>query len=147
MEKSIQILITIMILVFLGVSAYCDCRWKRIPWCVQGMGFIFVCISIIVQWKESYNNFFLAIVPGVFLLFLAWVTKENIGYGDGISVLLLGGMAGLRNCIWVLCFSLILLSITGLVLLVIKRVNRKTKIPYLPFLFVAESLLVLFRNL
>ncbi len=83
-----------------------------------------------------------AALPGLFLLVLAWLTKESIGYGDGISVILLGGMVGLRNCIWVLCISLLLLSLAGLVLLVIKRVDRKTKIPYLPFLLAAESVLL-----
>lgn len=86
-----------------------------------------------------------AVLPGLFLLILAWFTKESIGYGDGISVLLLGGMVGLRNCIWVLGISLLLLSLVGLVLLVIKRVDRKTKIPYLPFLLVAEGMLLLCR--
>lgn len=145
MENNIQIMITSMILVYLGASAYCDFRWKRIPWCVQGMGFVFMCICIIVQWKDSNTDLLFAIMPGAFLLLLAWVTKESIGYGDGVSILLLGGMAGFRNCVWVLCFSLILLSVAGLILLVIRRVNRKTKIPYLPFLFVAESFMLLFR--
>ena len=138
-ENSIQYVIEAMLLVFLGLAAYFDCRWKKIPWSVLGMGVIFMVICNILQWEKFQLGFFLAVIPGLFLLLLAWFTKESIGYGDGISVLLLGGMTGLKNCIWVLCISLLFLSLVGMVLLVVKRVNRKTKIPYLPFLFVAEG--------
>lgn len=144
-EEKIKFVIGAMLLVFLGLAAYFDCRLKRIPWSVLGMGAIFMILCNILQWKEFKMGILLSVLPGMFLLMLAWFTKESIGYGDGISVLLLGGMAGLRNCIWVLCISLLLLSLVGLVLLVIKRVDRKTKIPYLPFLLAAESILLLCR--
>lgn len=140
-----QFLVTIMIFVYLGISAFFDCKWKRIPWCVQGMGAVFVCICLITQWQKVSYNYILAMIPGMILLLLAWVTKESIGYGDGVSVLLLGGMAGFKACVWVLCFSLILLSVVGLVLLVIKHMDKKTKIPYLPFLFAAQSFFVLLQ--
>ena len=142
---NIQIMIVMMVFVYLSASAYWDFRYKRIPWCVQGMGFVFMCICIMAQWKEINLYYFLAYIPGIFLLMLAWITKENVGYGDGISVFLLGGMVGFRNCIWVLCISMILLSFVGVIMLLIKRANRKTKIPYLPFLFVAESLFTLLQ--
>ncbi len=141
-EENIRFVIEAMLFVFLGLAAYFDCRFRRIPWSVLGMGTIFMIISNILQWKEFKVGILSAALPGLFLLVLAWLTKESIGYGDGISVILLGGMVGLRNCIWVLCISLLLLSLAGLVLLVIKRVDRKTKIPYLPFLLAAESVLL-----
>ncbi len=141
-EENIRFVIEAMLFVFLGLAAYFDCRFRRIPWSVLGMGTIFMIICNILQWKEFKVGILSAALPGLFLLVLAWLTKESIGYGDGISVILLGGMVGLRNCIWVLCISLLLLSLAGLVLLVIKRVDRKTKIPYLPFLLAAESVLL-----
>lgn len=141
-EENIRFVIEAMLFVFLGLAAYFDCRFRRIPWSVLGMGTIFMIICNILQWKEFKVGILSAALPGLFLLVLAWLTKESIGYGDGISVILLGGMVGLRNCIWVLCISLLFLSLAGLVLLVIKRVDRKTKIPYLPFLLAAESVLL-----
>lgn len=126
---------------FLGVAACFDWKWKRIPWSVQGMGVIFVIVTMIMQRDRSAAEWILAAMPGMVLLMLAWVTRENIGYGDGVSVLLLGGITGLRNCIAALCLSMLLLSLAGIVLLVLKRADRKTRIPYLPFLFAAEGIL------
>lgn len=129
-----------MIIVFLGLGTYFDVRYKRIPWWIQTMGLMFVLLCVILQWKRLDIGFLLSMLPGVCLLVIAWSTKESIGYGDGISTLLLGGLAGFRNCIWVMCFSLFLLSVIGLVLLVLKKVGRKTRIPYLPFMLAAEGI-------
>lgn len=137
MENNIQITYVLMILVFLGVAAYFDIRYKRIPLWVQGMGVIFGCIGIIIQGPQWTNLF--ALIPGIFLLVLSFVTGESIGYGDGISVLILGGLAGFNNCMWVLCISLIFVSMAGIILIAIKRATRKTKLPYIPFLLAAEG--------
>lgn len=144
-EMSIGILKGTMIFVYLGISTYWDLRYKRIPWSVQGMGFIFLCICILVQWKELSLLYLVAFVPGICLLLLAGITGENIGYADGVSVMLLGGMIGFRGCIWMLCISMLLLSVFGLLMLLLKRMTRKSKIPYLPFLFLAGNMLMFFR--
>lgn len=134
-----------MLFVFLGLAAYYDCRWKRIPWSVLGMGAIFMIICLIVEHAQDGVGILLALIPGTCLLLLAWVTGENIGYGDGIGVLLLGGIAGFRNCIWALCFSLFLLSVAGIILLGLKKAKRGTKLPYIPFLLAAEGILNVFH--
>lgn len=145
MEQTTFWMMHSMLLIFLGVAAYFDCKSKRIPWSVQGMGVIFTAILFMTEHDRTGASLLLAMVPGVMLILLSWLTRESIGYGDGISVLLLGGMAGFHNCVWTLCISLLLLSLTGLTLLVFKRADRKTKIPYLPFLFAAEGVLTVFH--
>lgn len=140
-----QFLVGTMIFVYLCISAYWDFRYKRIPWCVQGMGIVFMCICMLVQWNEINIFYLAAFIPRIFLLLLSWITKENIGYADGVSVLILGGMTGFRNCLWILCISMLLLSMVGAVLLLAGRVSRKSKIPFLPFLFVAESFVAVFQ--
>jgi len=141
-DNSIPIVISIMLFLFLGVGTYFDLRFKRIPWSIFGVGTVFAIVASIIQRKGIILNLFPEILPGVALLLIAWATKENIGYGDGISVILLGVMAGFKNCILVLCLSLLLLSIFGIILMILKRAGRKTKLPYLPFMFIAESILV-----
>ena len=141
-KANIQMMIGCMVFVYLGVSACWDLRYKRIPWSVQGMGMIFVCISLIVRREELTPLYLLAFAPGIILLVLAWATPESIGYADGIGVVILGGMIGFRGCIGVLCVSLFLVSIFGICLLILKKVTRKSKIPYLPFLFLAQSCVV-----
>lgn len=147
MEYNIQFLVYGMLFVFLGLAAYFDIRWKRIPWTVLGSGAAFVIICRILQSNIFEITIVPAVLPGAALLLIAWVTRETIGFGDGASVLLVGGMTGFRNCIWVLCISLTLLSIMAILLLALKRAGKKTKIPYLPFLLAAEGISVIFQIL
>lgn len=147
MEQNIQLTVYVMLFGFLGTAAYFDLKWKRIPRSVLAVGIIFMIVCMLIQQKEVGWELVWTVMPGIALLFIAWGTRESIGYGDGISVLFLGGMTGFRNCIWVLCISLFLISLSGLFLYVLKKVNRKTKLPYLPFLFAAEGLSVVFRAL
>lgn len=143
MGENIKILQTLMIVVYMGISTYFDFRWKRIPWWIQGMGVIFLCIYSTMQGGAPGTELLLSVVPGIVLLGLSFVTKESIGYGDGVTMMIVGGMIGLRNCVWVICISLVMISVVGIVLMIIKRASGKTRIPYIPFMFAAESLLLL----
>ena len=143
MGENIKILQTLMIVVYMGISTYFDFRWKRIPWWIQGMGVIFLCIYSTMQGGAPGIELLLSVVPGIVMLGLSFVTKESIGYGDGVTMMIVGGMIGLRNCVWVICISLVMISIVGIVLMIIKRASGKTRIPYIPFMFAAESLLLL----
>lgn len=132
-----------MIIVYMSVSTYFDCRWKRIPWWVQAMGVIFSFVNLIVKGDMPGIEEFIALIPGMILILLSFVTKESIGYGDGVSVMILGSIIGIRNCLWVICISLILISIVGALLMILKRASKKTILPYVPFLFVAESMMLI----
>lgn len=143
MENNIQIVNTLMIMVFLGIATYFDFRRKMIPIWVQAMGIIFLCITQIVKGQGWNWEILLALLPGILLLGISFVTRESIGYGDGIAVLILGGMIGARKCMWVICISLFMMSVVGIVLLATKRATRKTRIPYIPFMFAAESFLII----
>ncbi len=47
-EENIRFVIEAMLFVFLGLAAYFDCRFRRIPWSVLGMGTIFMIICNIL---------------------------------------------------------------------------------------------------
>ena len=141
--NSIQILQTAMIIVYMGISTYFDLKWKRIPWWVQGMGIIFAAIYLILKCDMPVIEQLTSLIPGMILIFLSFITGESIGYGDGVSVMIIGSMVGIKNCIWVICVSLIMISVVGAVLMALKRASQKTRIPYIPFLFAAEGLILM----
>lgn len=143
MENSIQLLQTIMIVVYMGISTYFDYKWKRIPWWVQGMGTIFVCIYLIVKGNTPGIELFISLIPGMIMIFLSFITRESIGYGDGLSVMIIGSIMGIKNCFWMICISLVMISLVSAILMILKRASQKTKIPYVPFLFAAESLMLI----
>ena len=83
-----------------------------------------------ISWMEVA----LGIIPGLILIVFAFCTRESIGYGDGAVLCALGLFCGVKQSVAVLGMALVLSSILAIVLLVFKKVGRKTELPFLPCL-------------
>ena len=77
------------------------------------------------------GKLFYRMLPGLFLLLLAYLTSEQVGYGDGLAVLILGCFLGAGTCAAV-CGTAFMLSglfTTGKICL-----KKEEPVPFLPFL-------------
>lgn len=74
----------------------------------------------------------LGLLPGIVLLIAALCTKESIGYGDGLVFCMIGIGCGVQKTMAVLGLSLLAAALTAMVVLVTRKGNRKTKLPFLP---------------
>ena len=79
---------------------------------------------------------------GIALLILAKVTKEKIGYGDGWVLMVSGIYLGVRGNMYLLLLSLFLASLVSICLLVFKKVNKKTELPFVSFVLPGYLLLL-----
>lgn len=82
------------------------------------------------------------ILIGIVLLSLAKITREKIGYGDGWIFVVTGIYLGFHSNMYLLLLSLFLASLVSICLLVFKKVNKKTELPFVSF--VLPSYLLLF---
>ena len=83
------------------------------------------------------------VIPGCIGLLLAWMTREAFGYGDAFLILGCGISLGLAGCMELVVWAFFFSGIWSLVLLVLRRADRKREIPFVPFLmmgFVATVL-------
>lgn len=83
-----------------------------------------------------------ALIPGAFLLAVGLCTRESVGYGDGWIVLALGLLIGAEGCFLTVCMGLIFSAIFSLVLLILHKVNGKSRLPFLPFLTIGLGVLI-----
>ena len=77
------------------------------------------------------RKLFYRMLPGLFLILLAYLTSEQVGYGDGLAVLILGCFLGAGKCAAV-CGTAFMLSglfTTGKICL-----KKEEPVPFLPFL-------------
>lgn len=122
------------IMAFLILCSIQDIREKRLSvkmlvvssLLFSGMSLIFEEIPIE---KRLYN-----ILPGMSAFLLAFLTKEQIGYGDAACLVVLGILVSAGCLSGAIMAGLILLSICSIILLAWKKANRKTTLPFLPFL-------------
>lgn len=124
----------VLALVFVISCALFDLKVKKIP-SILLLGFgavsvVFWLTAGTAGWKEAIY----ALVPGAAMLALGLCTKESIGYGDGFAVLVLGFLTGMVRCLAAVFIGFLLAAVCGLLLLALKKVNGKSRLPYMPFL-------------
>lgn len=125
---------TIVITIFLILSTLIDLRKKEVN--------ISLCISValvgliyeIFISKTDILSIILGILPGIFLMLTSIVTNEEIGKGDAAILSTIGIFLGLKKTILVLIYALFSTIIIGVILLLIRKKNKKYKIPFVPFI-------------
>ena len=80
------------------------------------------------------TDILLSLLPGGLLLFLSFITREGIGYGDGLIILAAGPALGFCDLLTTLMTAIILSGLFSGLLLILKKVKRKTRIAFAPFL-------------
>ncbi|MGN1148646.1 MAG: prepilin peptidase [Lachnospiraceae bacterium] len=129
------------------ISSIFDIKWKKIPAILLLAGGIWSILYLIVNAVgkgigETLWESIAAILPGTGLLILSFLTEKKVGYGDGILLILLGILQGLGRVLLVFCVGLFLQSLLAVVLLLMKRADKQTCIPFVPFLLAAEIILL-----
>lgn len=82
-----------------------------------------------------------SLIPGVFLLFLSVISKESIGFGDGLAVTVLGLWVGSTKTFIILCIAWTMAGVFAVICLIKKW---KEPIPFIPFLLVGMEVLLFY---
>ena len=138
-------MIEVIINVYLFWGSLQDIRGKTIS---RGFIKVGIVIGIIHLGWEMYLHTFSgsewmwSLVPGITFLLIAKLSGEKIGYGDGIVFLILGSCMKPVDvwCLWQI--SLLLDTIYSLFMLIIKKLNLHSKVAFLPFVWIAHTLLM-----
>lgn len=126
----------------LAINSILDLRRKRISLLVTifygllGVGYQ-IATDKIGGWMV------VSLLPGLLALFLAKLTKEKIGYGDGFILLALGCYLNIEEMVLVSMVAVCFAGILALILLVFFHKNRDYAIPFVPFLLCGYVLEVL----
>lgn len=133
----------IISITFLAVGTVWDIKRKTIPlkfllvWGSTNLIYLSV-ISLSSVTGEYFIQAFWGVMPGVICLFLAHITREQIGYGDGWIIVLMGILLGIKNVLVITIVALTILTCLSFVLLITRKVGRKTAIPFIPFLLLGN---------
>ena len=130
---------SIIILIFLLMGSIWDVRKKCVPLIylyaggIVAVGYLFI-KSLVVRNADIWVCAICGTGCGLFCLFLSFVSKEQIGYGDGWIVGIVGMLSGIKIVLGVFVTAMFGLVIFSLFLLVFRKGNRKTELPFVPFL-------------
>lgn len=90
-----------------------------------------------------FGYFLLYFISKTFFLF---TKKEGIGQGDIELLALIGAFTGIIGCWISLLLGSILGSIFGIILILLKKQNFQTRIPFGPFLAIGSMIYVLYQD-
>lgn len=130
----------------LGICSYEDIKDKKIhtrwllTFSVEG-------ILLWFFWERcSIIEMLLAILPGLLLLFLAFITKGGIGEGDGMLLIVIGIFLGGAYAFKIFVYALFLSGSYALFLFIIRKKSRKYEMAFVPFLLLSFVGDILLRN-
>ena len=127
----------ILILIVLIFAAIEDLFRKEISlWMPFVAGLIsLVCIAEkYLRVELDFGGALASLIPGAILLLISFVTRQEIGYGDGLMALSIAPVLGFERTCFVLFISMTLSSIYSILYLIIKRGDKKSTFPFIPFL-------------
>lgn len=126
-----------IISIFLGVGTIYDIRYKQIP----NTWFIFfgslAAVGLIVDICNNQWDSLLGSIPGLLFLLLSKASREQIGYGDSLALVIMGVMSGPGDIIYIIMFSFILAAVISGIIFLFKRVNKNYSIPFFPVMLLA----------
>lgn len=105
-------------------------------WAILLLGISGMTISLLGAVGKSGMVF--GLLPGIFMLILAWSTRESIGYGDGLVILCMGCFYALGEMMAIVMIAITIAGTAALGLLIFGHKNRKSEFPFVPFLLGAH---------
>ena len=135
---------TALLLILSYIAMVIDIKTKQIPntlILVMIAGWLFLITPMMFINTESGARILVDSIYGLLLgggLFLSvyLLSRKGLGGGDVKFMSAAGLYLGFSGTIPVILFGTVLAALTGLVLILLKKINRKDSIPLAPFLFI-----------
>lgn len=133
----------IQLIILLGIISIIDFSTKKIPVVVLiVMGIVGTASSIYAQ--QSIISVAVALIPGIVLMAAAFLTREQIGYGDAAVVTLMGLFVTVDIVCSTMVMGLTIAGIISVILIASGRVGSKMQIAFTPFLLLGYGLTEVF---
>lgn len=133
---NIRAVIVAVILLWNGIY---DWKYRKISISVTFIGIMTVIFFLIAAPEDccTIAEILGGVSIGIFLIICSFITRGQIGIGDGIICCFTGISCGFFENLNILFIGLLLSAIVSFILLIGRKVERKTEIPLIPFLFIA----------
>lgn len=132
---------TLVVGAWLGILSYWDFKYKQIPLWYSLIGALVGAVFLLFE-RTDGMGFILSLLPGVIALVMAWITREAIGYGDGVVMLVLGLYLTFSQIVFLVMAAILFAGTVALLLLVIRKKSGKYRMAFVPFLAVAYGFLL-----
>ncbi|MGM0472411.1 MAG: prepilin peptidase [Bacillota bacterium] len=143
-QLSIELLIYLLLSSLLIVSAVIDFKHQIIPNQITYTGIIVGLIfSVLFNHLSFISAFWGLIIPAGFLFLITIITKGGVGMGDIKLVGMIGTYIGAKSTMMGIFLGSLIGSMIGLLLIGLKVVDWKERVPFGPFLALGNLVMVI----
>lgn len=126
------------VVLLLAIGTITDLKWRRIWQPLPVLVLIAAAGVHGIRRDIRLWEFAGGILFGILVLFLAWLTREAVGYGDGLVVAACGAALGFTEVFGLVTLAMCFAAAWALFLLICRKAGRKDCFPFLPFLLAAQ---------
>ena len=138
--KSVRFVLVFIVLV---IEAVKDFRKKEVNIPVLGILVVAAMVMIFLGKDISVSNAIIGLAEGLLLILVSVMTKGQIGIGDGILLAACGLMLGGKDNMVMFFFACLSSAIVSVLIMIIKKADKKTTIPFVPFMIPGFLIMVL----
>jgi len=111
-----------------------DIKYKKINGYIC---LVMIMVSFLIRIKVKQETDFtilLDLIPGVLMYVLSKLSPKSIGEGDALVLIFIGSVVGYQKELEFLIISVFMAGLIALILFVLKKVDKDTRLPFVPFL-------------
>lgn len=143
----------------LGIAAYMDLRSRCIKrwilflyfWAAIAGHIVLIALDGGCRGFEDGKSLLLAefaeiltgMIPGMLCVFLSLVTRQALGYGDSLLILICGASLGLTQCMQVIMIAFAGAGIWAVLQILFRKADGGKEFPFVPFLLVGAVFCVM----
>lgn len=121
-----------------------DIRKKQLS-CKGLIGFLIIAVILSVAANTFLYDGVFGFMTGGIVLIISKLSGGQIGSGDALLLMAAGTLLGLQNTVELLLLALVLAAARAGYLLVIRRAGRRQEMAFVPFLAMAELLIMVMK--
>lgn len=132
------------IFLMLAISVVRDVKDRTVPieYYIGLLSIIFVKAWLIPD--EVFNkDMLINILTIVVLLVAGYLFRHSLGFGDILLFCIMTLILGYRLCIVLILLGMMLTSLTGLAMIAMRKVNRKSQLPFSPFILAGYMIYIM----
>lgn len=128
------------LLLFLVLNTELDVKKREVSFTLTVFFSVFAILCYWGEWylggEQATSAWILigGLLPGILLLLAGKVTRGQIGYGDGLAMLVCGLFLGFGQSMELLLIALFCAAGRSMILLVSGKAKKEYEMPFLPFL-------------
>ena len=126
-----------IMMILLGIASWGDWKRRQISVNLLWILSVFSLAAVLITKRNSVLEILGGLGIGLFFLFVSYITKEKIGYGDSWLVIVLGIYLGGNKLIKLMLIASFTASLVSLIYGMLRKWNRNTSLPFIPFMMLA----------